>query len=251
MTLRGTAEDVGSAEVWVLIRPENGDYFTTNQRAIDVIEGEWRLSISLGGGPQDDGVEYVVTALALNAGEAELLKDALRDTDGETPASFTVDELSDDLQVAVARDDVRVTLSAPAEGASPASSASISFPTEEEVDSPLTVSGTAALPRDSALWLLLKPEGDPIYYVTTDSEVVVDQSGSWDSRIDLGRGPCDEQTNYKLYVIAAPRGGIIDQEMDRRLPDQYSVRLPAIPPDSIELAAIQMTLRDYKGERQC
>jgi hypothetical protein len=251
MTLRGTAEDVDGAEVWVLIRPENGDYSTTNQRALDVIEGEWRLEIHLGTDSADDDVEYVITALALKASEAEVLKDALKDTDGETPASFTVDELFDDFQMAVARDDVRVALSAPVEAAPPPPSVSIHSPMEENVDSPLTVTGTAVLPPETALWLLLKPEGDPVHYVTTDSEIAVDQLGHWDSRLDLGRGPCDKGRRYLLYVLAAPRGGVIDEEMDRRLPDQYSVRLSAIPTDSTQLAAIRMTLRDYRGERHC
>lgn len=130
--------------------------------------------------------------------------------------------------------------------------AQIGFPLAgESVTSPLTVTGTGVLPSNRGLWLLLMPEEDLIYYVTTDSEIAVSAIGTWDSDLHLGRGECDEGTKYALYAVASPLDGVIAQEIHRRPAGQYSVRLRAIPSDATILASIDLTLGDYRGTRQC
>jgi hypothetical protein len=140
------------------------------------------------------------------------------------------------------------------ESGTPTSDSNATFVYPEDgqtVDSPLTVTGRATLDQDRALWLVLKPDENPLYFVTTDREVDVDHSGNWSSGLHLGNGTCDEGDRYKLYAVAAPRNGIIEQELLRRSSGQYYVRLQAIPSDSIQLATIEIFLGKYKGNRVC
>jgi hypothetical protein len=240
MTLRGTAENIGNAEVWVLIRPENGDYLTTNQRPIDVIEGEWRLEASLGGDPQEDGAHYVVTALALHADEAAVLKEALRGAPGNGPASLTVDELSDDLRNAVARDDVRVTLTlpSPVEGVG-----ELKVPADgSEVVSPFTAEGVATTPERS-LWLLVRPDNNRLY-TTFDMPIEVRPDGTWDlPPLRVGRGPEDIGRRFALLLVSAPA---TDSEIERRLndrpPEDSAAVFSELPSDSTELDRITVEL---------
>lgn len=130
--------------------------------------------------------------------------------------------------------------------------AEFAYPADgQSVVSPLVPRGTATIPAGQALWLLLKPAGDDTIYVTTDSEVAVDPSGFWDSNLHLGRGACDENRQYRLMLVTAPHGGVIEQEIPKRPLGQYSVRLKSVPEDTQIWKAINITLGDYAGDRTC
>ena len=101
------------------------------------------------------------------------------------------------------------------------------------------------------MWLLLKPAGDDTIYVTTDSEVAVDPTGFWDSNLHLGRGPCDVNRQFRLMLVTAPHGGVIEQEIPKRAPGQYSVRLTSVPDDTQVRRVINITLGEYVGDRTC
>ena len=55
----------------------------------------------------------MITALALDPAEVDVLQNGLRETPGDAAASFTPEELADDIARAVYKDEIRVTLSAP------------------------------------------------------------------------------------------------------------------------------------------
>lgn len=127
--------------------------------------------------------------------------------------------------------------------------ANIYYPmTGASVISPLVVSGSANLPKDTQLWLLLRAEsGDPRYFVTTDSPIAVGPSGDWQSRLRLGRSSRDNGMQYRLYAVAAPVGGVIDEEVPRRPKGQYSVRLPAVPADTKVLEEVRIQMAEFRG----
>lgn len=101
----------------------------------------------------------------------------------------------------------------------------------QRVESPLTVTGTAELPPDSSLWLLVKPIGATTYYLTDKVAVVVNEDGHWASRLKLGRGPEDEGYQYDLFVLIAPDGGVVDQALANKPPEQFSAQFTSIPND--------------------
>lgn len=130
--------------------------------------------------------------------------------------------------------------------------AEFAYPADgQSVVSPLVPRGTATIPAGQALWLLLKPAGDDTIYVTTDSEVAVDPTGFWDSNLHLGRGPCDVNRQFRLMLVTAPHGGVIEQEIPKRAPGQYSVRLTSVPDDTQVRRVINITLGEYVGDRTC
>jgi|tagenome__1003787_1003787.scaffolds.fasta_scaffold20539862_1 transcriptional regulator with XRE-family HTH domain len=131
----------------------------------------------------------------------------------------------------------------------PASEATILSPVNgQRVESPLTVTGTTELPPDSSLWLLVRPIGATTYYLTDKVPVVVNEDGTWASRLKLGRGPEDEGYKYDLFVLIAPNGGVVDQALANKPAEQFSARFTSIPNDSEVTDRIRVELARFVGQ---
>lgn len=93
-----------------------------------------------------------------------------------------------------------VTITAPADQAS--------------VPGTLDVHGTARLPSQTELWLLVQPQhGDPSYVAATPQALPIDSSGAWVARITIGRGPQDAGQAFRLVAVVSPTDGSIQRHV--------------------------------------
>lgn len=114
------------------------------------------------------------------------------------------------------------------------------------------MNGTAHVPEDYAIWTLLSFEGDPSLYLTSESEIPVNNAGEWTSTLTIGRGPCDEGSQYAMYLAAFPRGITIEPALAQRPDGQFSVRYASMPNFAILLDFKPFTLENYYlGTRNC
>lgn len=117
----------------------------------------------------------------------------------------------------------------------------------QQVESPLTVNGTAKLPSGSSLWLLVRPVGDTTYYLTDVVPAIVNQDGRWASRLTLGRDQDDEGEEYDLFALVVPNGGVVDRALANKPVDQFSARFKSIPNDVEAVHRIRVVLDEFIG----
>ena len=109
------------------------------------------------------------------------------------------------------------------------------------VENHLTISGSADLGDAQQLWVLVEDEGAaPPYYLSTDAPIAIDSSGLWESTVTLGKTRCDKG-RHQLIAITVP-DGFFDDDLEARPLQQYSVRLPQIPENSMK-AGVAVTAR--------
>lgn len=108
--------------------------------------------------------------------------------------------------------------------AAPSSQAVVPFRT--------TVRGTARMPPETTLWVLVQPEaGDPAFFVGTREPVRVDASGIWVVTVGVGRDGRDMGERFNLFAVVSPTGGCVDREMAHRSSSTSYARMSAIPED--------------------
>ena len=120
-----------------------------------------------------------------------------------------------------------------------------------DIVSPLLLQGTAHVPQDYSIWMLLSFPSDPSYYLTSDAEIKVDSASEWQLPLELGRGSCDVGTNYSVFLAAFPRSIVIEPAVAERPDGQFSVRFDTVPVYAILLDTSSFTLTSYVGLRTC
>lgn len=120
---------------------------------------------------------------------------------------------------------------------------------DQEVISPLDVSGRATVSGGEALWLLSKPPNGNYYTTTSDpAPVDVDARGDWIiQEVGLGKGENDMNEPFELVLVAAPReGSVIEDSVDNR-GDRMSADLgKQLPEDTRELDRVTVRLTGYE-----
>ena len=118
----------------------------------------------------------------------------------------------------------------------------------ERVVSPLVVHGTAVVPPDRELWLMIQPP-DGIYSFVQRKPLRVDAAGAWTLPMRVGRAPEDVGLAYDLYVVSTPKKGSV---FERVIRDAGSTpgkaRQETLPADTKVVARIRITLAGYHGQ---
>ena len=112
----------------------------------------------------------------------------------------------------------------------------ITLPVDNATVSPrVTAHGTAKIPPETELWLLVQPqEGDPAFFTGTLEPVRIDASGAWVASVTLGtpeRGDRDAGRSFKLVALVSPTDGCVQREMSRRSSPNDFARMSGIPDD--------------------
>lgn len=100
------------------------------------------------------------------------------------------------------------------------------------------IHGTASLPVDAALWIVIEPP-DTSIHLTTRAPVIVDDAGQWFATAGVGRGDQDAGKSYTLYAVVAPRVGSI---FSTYVQDGRTGGLADMPADVTQLDSVHVTL---------
>jgi hypothetical protein len=111
------------------------------------------------------------------------------------------------------------------------------------VASPVTVSGTAEVPDDVALWVLIQPPDNRLY-TTHPNPLILDRLGQWEAQgLGVGKGEDSIGRSFTFHLVAVPKGA---DEIQKGLASKSEGRLSAtfdqIPPGAVELDAVRVTL---------
>jgi len=128
-----------------------------------------------------------------------------------------------------------------------------------KVISPTLFEGHTFLASREQLWALLRPPVDPsakdptdqhgLYKVTDEEPIKVGEGGSWSTKIDIGRGDCDEGKQYHVYIIRSrPTRGAAGSIIDGARQHKTYPEFRSIPSDSKIVGRARVILSKYEGE---
>jgi hypothetical protein len=119
--------------------------------------------------------------------------------------------------------------------------------TGEDVESPVDLSGTASLPSDWNLWLLIQPPNNRLY-TTSDDPILVDERGEWQLQgAGVGRGDRDAGRTFTFMLAASPKNADgIANALRTRPAGRRSAELPALPSGAVALDRVRVSLAGWR-----
>ncbi len=111
------------------------------------------------------------------------------------------------------------------------------------VASPVAVSGTASIPEDVAVWLMVRPDDGRFYFAERRPLQV--SGDRWKRSARLGRDDGDLGRAYELVLVATPStGSNFHKAIERAEAEGGSASVDALPADSQRLAGVTVRLGD-------
>jgi len=113
----------------------------------------------------------------------------------------------------------------------------------DTVPTGLTLSGTATIPNDMSLWLLIEPP-DNLLHTTTPHPLRIQQHGLWEVQgVGIGRGPRDIGNSFRFVLVAVPtREDPIARALADLGPDEGSSTVVDPGAGAQELDSVRVTL---------
>jgi hypothetical protein len=101
----------------------------------------------------------------------------------------------------------------------------------------LRVEGTATTRHGESLWLLVRGEGNPVFYVASDKGITVNAQHVWgEDTGDIGAAE-DARTKFTLFLVAADYNGANQLQHAHQTGDSS---IPVLPPTVTPLATACM-----------